>query len=44
MFSHKGDLFTTEGQKAGNKRQTQDTEDEGGGEGNKGKGAAVCYC
>lgn len=28
-FQHRGDLFTPEGQKAGNKRQTQKTEDNG---------------
>ena len=33
---HKGDLFAPEGQRAGNKRQTQEIEDEG--EGNKGEG------
>lgn len=28
-FQHRGDIFTPEGQKAGNKRQTQKTEDNG---------------
>lgn len=35
---HKGDLFSTE---AGNKRQRQEIEDKGGGEGNKGEGSGI---
>lgn len=37
---YKGDLFATERQKAENKRQRPEIEDEGEEEGNKGKGVA----
>jgi hypothetical protein len=37
---HKGGLFAPEGQRAGNKRQRQETEDKGKGEGNRGVGKA----
>lgn len=41
---HKGDLSTPEEQKAGNKgqRHRQETEDEGGGEKNKGREGDIC--
>ena len=38
---HKGDLFASEEQRSGSKRQIQEREDEREGEGNKGKRAGV---
>lgn len=41
---HKGDLFASGGQRAGNERQSQETEGGGEGEGDKGEGGGVFIC